>query len=227
MEKTSLDGVESVVSTEGMYSCAILVVDFYVSFSYAVFCRGFCGTRTLPFTEPIQVGKETDGLYIMCRLTSDDEPERRVWKVTTRSEQSRGEQLYQAMFELPAKKEEWTRIEIPFSSFVQVRGPRIVDGAPSLNVTKGIYQIGISLSKFMLSKNVTEIANFRPGFFELQIKEIGIYLKGEDEVSVTIPATLTKTEAANNRPILLKLLLPLAKMFFDEKRYEICRSASF
>ncbi len=158
---------------------------------------------------------------MICRLTSDDEPERRVWKVTTRSEQSRGEQLYQAMFQLPANQEEWNRVEVPFSRFVQVRGPRVVGGAPTLDVSNGLFQIGISLSKFMISTNVTEIPNFRPGFFELQIKEIGVYRKADEPINVITPTTLSKNEAEKKRPILLKLLLPVAKVFFSEKRYAL------
>lgn len=184
-------------------------------------CSGFCGTRTLPFTEPIQVGN-SKGLYLKCRLTSDDEPERRVWKVTTRTDQFRGEQLYQAMFELPQKPNDgnWSLIEIPFTSFSQVRGPRLVEGAAALNVSNsGIYQIGISLSKFKMARNVTEIENFRPGFFELQIKEIGAYNTYQLEEAIASPNTLTKKEADSKRPLILKLLLPIAKIFFNEKRY--------
>lgn len=181
---------------------------------------GFCGTRTLPFQEPIQIGSEAEGIYLLCRFTSDEEPERRVWKVTTRSEQSRGEQLYQAMFELPKPVEgNWTRVEVPFSSFVQVRGPRVVEGAPPLDVSNGLFQIGVSLSKFKIAKNVTEVPNFRPGYFELQIKEIGAYSKEkESSLELAAPSTLSKREMDKKRPLLLKILLPLAKVFFSEKR---------
>jgi hypothetical protein len=180
---------------------------------------GFCGTRTLPFQEPIRVGNEAEGIYLLCRLTSDDEPERRVWKVTTRSEQSRGEQLYQSMFELPKPVEgDWNRVKIPFSSFIQVRGPRVVEGAPPLDVSNGLFQIGISLSKFSIARNVTEVPNFRPGYFELQIKEIGGYTQKKESLELATPATLSKREAAKKKPLVLKIILPLAKIFFSEKR---------
>ena len=182
---------------------------------------GFCGTRTLPFDQPIQVGQEAEGIYLEYRFTSDEEPERRVWKVTTRSESSRGEQLYQAMFQLSAAtpdKGEWKRAEIPFSSFQQVRGPRLVEGGPALNVSNGLYQIGLSLSKFMISMNVTEIPNFRPGYFELHIKEIGIY-SGTRDVNLAVPTTMSTDEIAKKKPLVLKLLLPLSAIFFNEKRY--------
>lgn len=204
----------------------------YFLFLQKKYYRGFCGTRTLPFEKPIEVGRQAEGIYLDYRFTSDDEPDRRVWKITTRSEQSRGEQLYQAMFNLSVapttndndvEEEEWTRTEIPFRTFQQVRGPRLIEGAPKLDVTNGLYQIGLSLSKFMISKNVTEIPNFRPGYFELQIKEIGIYTRQEKEeeedVKIPVPTTLSKSEIAKRRPLLLKILLPIAKLFFSEKRY--------
>ncbi len=197
------------------HMCACLFVIFVVK-------RGFCGTRTLPFDQPIKVGQEAEGIYLQYRFTSDEEPERRVWKVTTRSESSRGEQLYQAMFQITTAatpdKWEWNRAEIPFSSFQQVRGPRLVEGGPALNVSNGLYQIGLSLSKFMISKNVTEIPNFRPGYFELYIKEIGIY-SGKRDVNLAVPTTLSKNEIAKKKPLVLKLLLPLFAVFFNEKRY--------
>ena len=160
-----------------------------------------------------------DGLYLKCRLTSDDEPERRIWKVTTRTEKSRGEQLYQAMFDLPKTPEnEWSQVHIPFSSFLQVRGPRLVEGAEPLNATGGLFQVGISLSKFQMAKNVAELENFRPGYFELQLQDIGVYKNGDIIETVVSPTTLDKAEAAKRRPLLLKILLPVAKVFFSEKR---------
>jgi hypothetical protein len=182
------------------------------------FPRGFCGARTLPFEGPLKVG-DAEGLYLQCRLTSDEEPERRVWKVTTRSEQSRGEQLYQAMFEMPkTRDDEWSTVKIPFSSFVQVRGPRMVEGGAPLNTTAGLFQIGISLSKFQIGKNVTEIENFRPGYFELQLKEIGVYKADKMDLAVASPNTLPKEVVAKNRPFVLKILFPIVKIFFSEKR---------
>ncbi|KAG7356212.1 complex I intermediate-associated CIA30 domain containing protein [Nitzschia inconspicua] len=189
---------------------------------------GFCGTRTMPFEEPLKVGANVDGFYILCRFTSDDEPQRRVWKMTTRTESSRGEQLYQAMFEIPPSEKddemEWMQITIPFDSFAQVRGPRLVEGAPSLNVTGGLYQIGVTLSKFQIGTNVTELPNFRAGYFELQIKEIGVYnkevLSTETEtplLETEVVKTLSLEEANKKRPILLKILSPVTNVLFSEK----------
>lgn len=193
--------------------------------SWSGVCRldggGFCGMRTLAFQEPLKVG-DADGFYLDCRLTSDDEPERRVWKMTTRSERSRGEELYQAQFTLPSSTNtttnEWTRVKIPFSSFRLVRGPRMVqDGAP-LNVTGGLYQIGLSLSKFQIATNTTELPNFRPGFFELQLRTIGLYSDVVTSLQVTEPSTLTPEEAKRKRPLIVKMLLPVLSLLFSEER---------
>lgn len=259
---------------------------------------GFCGTRTLPFQDGrplsmrinpseedgtgIQDGNTTttttkdnteeyyEGFFITVRFASDQEPERRVWKLSTRTENVQNtEQVYQAIFEIPKQQNDkddttgWTTIYVPFASFIEVRGPRIVENAPPLNVQNGgIYQIGLSLSKFQTkSTNVTELPNFRSGYFDLHIQTIGVYYhtkttnhhdKTSDEqenqtkssssraagaASSTTPVTttlattpapstnsvvtlrtVTKQEAKQNRPWLVKLLLPLVKLFFNEQR---------
>jgi Complex I intermediate-associated protein 30 (CIA30) len=168
--------------------------------------------------EPIQVG-DAEGFYLLCRLTSDDEPERRVWKMTTRVEKSRGEQLYQAKFELPKTSfDEWNRVLVPFSSFVQVRGPRMVEGAPALNTTNGLFQIGLSLSKFQIASRASELENFRPGFFELQIKEIGVFRSQASNLTINAPTTLTKEDIEKKKPMMLKILFPVVRVLFNENR---------
>mmetsp|Transcript_24300 Transcript_24300/g.51688 ORF Transcript_24300/g.51688 Transcript_24300/m.51688 type:complete len:407 (+) Transcript_24300:121-1341(+) len=209
--------------------------------SWSGVCRtdggGFCGTRTLPFRDgvPLKVvdnddeNKQRDGFYLKVRLASDNEPERRVWKLTTRVENvQRSEQLYQAMFEIPKQDgesgDEWKTIQVPFDTFIQVRGPRIVENGPPLNVTGGLFQVGMTMSKFQIASNTTEFNDFRPGYFELQIQEIGVYGSSSsavaaDSVPVTdIPVTLTKEQAQSKRPVALKILGPVLKLFFSEKR---------
>jgi hypothetical protein len=68
----------------------------YFSLSSYSFFRGFCGFRTNPFVEPLIPCDDNGGFYITCRLVSDNEPERRVWKMTTRTRPDRGELLYHA-----------------------------------------------------------------------------------------------------------------------------------
>jgi Complex I intermediate-associated protein 30 (CIA30) len=203
---------------------------------------GFCGTRTLPFEEPLQVGKDAQGLYLRCRFTSDNEPQRRVWKLTTRTEASRGEQLYQAMFEIPYDTDDndatdtWQTIVVPFSSFAQVRGPRLVQDGVPLNITGGLYQIGMTMSKFQMGANTTELPDFRAGFFELQLSEVGVYSNisvsrsegaaagsessSDVDLGIATPVkTLSKEEVEQKRPMLLKVLSPVFKVLFNEKRY--------
>ena len=177
---------------------------------------GFCGTRTLPFRQPLEVG-DAEGLYMDCRLVSDDEPERRVWKISTRTEASRGEELFQSQCSIPktTDDDEWARVLVPFADFTRVRGARFVEGASSMNVTGGIYQIGVTMSKFVIAQNMTSIQNFRPGFFELHLKEIGLYSR--QPVQVGIPTTLSTDEVKQKRPLFLKVIFALSKIFFSEQ----------
>lgn len=171
--------------------------------------------RTLAFEEPLQVG-DAHGFYIDCRLVSDDEPEKRVWKMTTRSKASRGEELYQAQLNMVSN--EWTRVLVPFSSFKLVRGPRMVPDAAPLNTTGGLYQIGLSLSKFQMAQNMTELENFRPGYFNVELKTIGVYSHATNTLSVNEPSTLSLEESKRKRPILVKILAPVFGLLFSEER---------
>lgn len=197
---------------------------------------GFCGWRTNPFVEPLQVKDDGNGagLYVQCRLTSDQEPERRVWKISTRTKPGdRGELLYQAPFPFTSNQQpnvngDWTTVQVPFDTFRYVRGPRIVPDGPSFDASNGLYQIGMTMSKFAFGVNTTELENFRDGFFELQIKEIGVYNNVNQAVASTDavqsdavavpPKVLTKIQTKQQRPLLLKLLFPLIRMlFFSEQ----------
>lgn len=206
------------------------VVTLYIFFLHS----GFCGFRTNPFVEPLIPNDENGGFYVTCRLVSDNEPERRVWKMTTRTRPDRGELLYQAPVNLTAvyaaesssdsplntPSQEFRTIQVPFSEFRYVRGPRMVPGPP-LNVSAGLYQIGMTMSKFAFAPEPLEINNFRDGFFELQIREIGLYkhqtMDSKDEVAVQPPKILTKSEAKTLRPLLIKILSPVSRLFFSEQ----------
>jgi len=159
---------------------------------------GFCGFRTLPFKEALDTTNQ-DGIYINCRLASDDEPQRRVWKMTMRTQSKRTTEIvYQAEFTLGTNdggEGEWSRVRIPFDSFQLVRGPRLVPDMPPADVSDGIFQIGVSLSKFVMGVNMTELSNFRPGYFELQIQSIGFYTGGE-VIPVGSSSTTTTTSSA-------------------------------
>ena len=201
---------------------------------------GFCGWRTNPFVEPLQV-KDGDGLFVKCRLTSDQEPERRVWKISTRTKPGdRGELLYQAPFPFTSNQQQsvvgdWTTVQVPFDTFRYVRGPRIVPDGPPFDASKGLYQIGMTMSKFVFGENTTELENFRDGFFEFQIKEIGVYKKVTQSVASTDaaqsdavavpPKVLTKSQTKQQRSLLLKVLLPVVRMLFFSEQSQRRKSA--
>mmetsp|Transcript_3083 Transcript_3083/g.6281 ORF Transcript_3083/g.6281 Transcript_3083/m.6281 type:complete len:430 (+) Transcript_3083:254-1543(+) len=209
--------------------------------SWSGVCRtdggGFCGTRTLPFKSAPLNATNQDGVFMDCNLASDDEPEKRIWKFTVRTDTSRGEMVYQAQFDLKAAIDKatlnsnadtsdthpWARVMVPFDQFQLVRGPRLVPDGPKLDVSGGIFQIGMTLSKFQIAANTTQLEDFRPGYFNLHIQSIGFYRNEAGDNGVTngsgakVPDTFTKKEAESKRPLVLKLLLPVAKLLFSEQ----------
>jgi hypothetical protein len=162
--------------------------------------------------EPLQVGN-SDGFYLRCRLASDDEPDRRVWKLSTRTRNDRAEGLYQAPFNVSSDS---TTVTVPFSTFRYVRGPRVQADGPAFNASTGLYQLDMTMSKFVFGTNVTELEDFRDGFFELQIREIGVY-SGETKAAVSDLKVLSKEESKKKSPVLLKVLRPIGKVFFSEQ----------
>ena len=184
---------------------------------------GFCGFRTLPFVTPINVSS-ADGLFVDCRLVSDDEPERRVWKMTVRTESGyRGEQVYQAEFDMPKRPSDengWNRIFVPFENFQLVRGPRLVADGPPIDVSNGLFQIGFTMSKFKIAYNTTELDHFRAGYFDLQIEKIGSFVKDNSKSNVPSDINIeteSKEMVKKKRPIIFKVLGPALKFFFSEK----------
>ena len=189
--------------------------------------------RTLPFKDAPLNATDQDGVYLDCMLVSDDDADRRMWKMTVRTDSSRGEQVFQAQFDLQKAMYEakirgddtWARVLVPFDSFQLVRGPRLIVDSDPLDVSGGIYQIGMTMSKFKIAVNTTELENFRAGFFNMHIKEIGFYNDNDDTTTPgmavasdeVVPHTLSKKEAESKRPMLLKMLLPVAKLLFSEK----------
>lgn len=189
--------------------------------------------RTLPFTTPLNATNQ-EGVYLDCKLVSDDEADRRMWKMTVRTDSSRGEQVYQSEYDLHKAMKlaatagaEYARVVVPFDKFKLVRGPRMIPDGPKLDVTGGIFQIGMTLSKFKMGVNTTTLEDFRPGFFDMRIQGIGFYTDSQgDTVAVpakgsapsnAVPDTLSKKEAEKKRPLILKMLLPLSKILFSEK----------
>jgi hypothetical protein len=180
---------------------------------------GFCGFRSNAFRQPLQVA-DADGFYFIGRLASDLEPERRVWKFSTRTKPDRGELVYQAPISFPKNQTAWHRVNIPFDDFRLVRGPRIVPDGPSLNTTGGIYQVGMTMSKFVFGTNTTELADFRDGFFEVQLKEIGLYKQQlpSKELIVESPQILSDSEFKKQQPLIFKIVFPFFRLLFSESR---------
>lgn len=175
----------------------------------------------MPFHEPLDVSNG-DAIYVTCRLNSDLEAHRRIWKLTVRTDRTRGEQVYQSILTIPStkQKDEFFTLQVPFESLRLVRGARLVPEANPFNNTKGVYQIGLVLSKFSMAEQMTAMPNFRPGFFELLLKDIGVVYKNAAAAapsSLTV-ASLTKMDANAKRPMLIKTLMPLSRIIFTEKR---------
>jgi hypothetical protein len=124
------------------------------------------------------------------------------------------------------------RCLVPFATFEMVRGPRRVANAPPLNYTAGLYQLGMTMSKFAWEGG--ELPNFRDGVFQVHIKEIGIYYDqiGKEGTASTLvaaaaaatttatttaatakPGILSKDESRRKRPLVLTTVL-----FFSEAR---------
>lgn len=217
----------------GGVSSSTLVVDENIPYAkWFGICRtdggGFCGVRTLPFkngplnaTVPGDSGATADGVYLKIRLVSDNESDRRVWKVTTRVKPNdRGEQLYQAMYQIPniPDSENYTTIAVPFDDFRLVRGPNLVPGGPPLDVSQGLYQVGLTMSRFPFGEK--PLKNFREGFFEVHVQEIGFYSDSSPQSSPLVldpPEVLSKDEARKRIPLIVKILLPISRVFFTEQ----------
>lgn len=170
------------------------------------------------------------GLYVEMKLVSDNEPDRRVWKFTTRTRPDRGEQLYQSPIIgwNSSMAGEFTKLLVPFETFQLVRGARRIADGPPLNYTAGLYQLGMSMSKFAWAG---EMENFREGLFQAHIKEIGVYYGAEDEIKAletSKPGILSKEETKRKQPLVVKILLPVLNLLFiSEARYVIYSSLIF
>jgi len=205
--------------------------------------------RTKPLRHPIAVPSgDGAGLYLDVTLSSDDEPSRRVWKVTLRTDpRSRGELLYQSAFRMPPTSSSETfaaddddscsgrsssrRVFVPFDSFRLVRGPRVVsdeeeDGV-TLDVSNGLTQVGLSLSKFVMGETMTVLEDFRAGYFDVRVERIGFYTEGggsgggettPGDSGIVGAGEVPRVDDAATTPLLLTVLKPLAALVFSEKR---------
>ena len=192
---------------------------------------GFAGARSVALQTPLDLSG-FDGIALTVGFESDDEPERRTWKATVRTQNDRGEMVYQATFVPPvvdsSKKNEPNELppqtRIPWSNFRLVRGPTIVPDVPPLSKEQcaSVYGLGLIMSRFGPKGPMPE---FREGPFKLAVHAMGVF--AEDETPPP-PASLVSAAAGNvgkkasenrgTRNVVTFLLAPLIKIAFSEKR---------
>ena len=198
---------------------------------------GFTGCRSVALKTPLDL-TAFDGISIVCSLESDDEPERRTWKATVRTQNDRGEVVYQASFVPPVAKDvakdasKDAEVRIPWESFRLVRGPVVVPDAPPLSADRceAVYGLGLIMSRFGPNGPMPD---FRDGPFRLALHRYGVYASngGGVDPPTTLPwaAMLGDRSSENsgrtkNSPLSL-VLGPLIKLVFSEKarRRRRCR----
>ena len=190
---------------------------------------GFTGARSVSLQTPLDLSA-FDGIALQCGFESDAEPERRVWKATVRTQNDRGEMVYQATFAPPvvdaaAKTRIPAETRIPWSSFRLVRGPAVVPDVPPLSAEQcgSVYGLGLIMSRFGTAGPMPE---FREGPFRLAVHALGVYSEKPDVAEA--PESLLAAASANlgkkasenrgSRNVVTFLLSPLIKLAFDEKR---------
>jgi len=197
---------------------------------------GFAGARSVALRTPLDLSA-FDGLALTCGFESDAEPERRTWKATVRTQNDRGEMVYQATFEPPvadaadAAADVPRETRIPWDAFRLVRGPTVVPDVPPLSAEQcgSVYGLGLIMSRFSARGPMPE---FREGPFRLAVHALGVYSASAADASASASASaapsLLAAASANagkrasenrgSRNVVTFLLSPLIKLAFDEKR---------
>ena len=198
---------------------------------------GFAGARSVALRTPLDLSA-FDGLALTCGFESDAEPERRTWKATVRTQNDRGEMVYQATFEPPvadaadAAADVPRETRIPWDAFRLVRGPTVVPDVPPLSAEQcgSVYGLGLIMSRFSARGPMPE---FREGPFRLAVHALGVYSSAADasasaSASASAAPSLLAAASANagkrasenrgSRNVVTFLLSPLIKLAFDEKR---------
>ena len=164
-------------------------------------------------------------------MESDDEPERRTWKATVRTQNNRGEVVYQASFVPPVASKDPAspkpaEIRIPWESFRLVRGPVVVPDTPPLSADQcaEVYGLGLIMSRFGARGPMPD---FREGPFRLALHGFGVYAGGSvvadaggDIASLSLSAAVAGGKTSENRgtrTALTFLLAPLIALVFSEK----------
>jgi hypothetical protein len=197
---------------------------------------GFAGARSVALQTPLDLSA-FDGLALTCGFESDAEPERRTWKATVRTQNDRGEMVYQATFAPPvadaadAAADIPRETRIPWDAFRLVRGPTVVPDVPPLSAEQcgSVYGLGLIMSRFSARGPMPE---FREGPFRLAVHALGVYSSSATDASASASASaapsLLAAASANagkrasenrgSRNVVTFLLSPLIKLAFDEKR---------
>jgi len=198
---------------------------------------GFAGARSVALRTPLDLSA-FDGLALTCGFESDAEPERRTWKATVRTQNDRGEMVYQATFEPPVADAADAAADIlpcetriPWDAFRLVRGPTVVPDVPPLSAEQcgSVYGLGLIMSRFSARGPMPE---FREGPFRLAVHALGVYSSSAADASASASASaapsLLAAASANagkrasenrgSRNVVTFLLSPLIKLAFDEKR---------
>jgi len=197
---------------------------------------GFAGARSVALRTPLDLSA-FDGLALTCGFESDAEPERRTWKATVRTQNDRGEMVYQATFAPPvadaadAAADVPRETRIPWDAFRLVRGPTVVPDVPPLSAEQcgSVYGLGLIMSRFSARGPMPE---FREGPFRLAVHALGVYSASAADASASASASaapsLLAAASANagkrasenrgSRNVVTFLLSPLIKLAFDEKR---------
>ena len=189
---------------------------------------GFTGARSVALRRPLDLSPY-DGLMIACAFESDDEPERRTWKATVRTQNDRGEVVYQASFVPPVSSgvsEEASCVCIPWSEFRLVRGPVVVPGVPPLSKDRcdSVYGLGLIMSRFGPRGPMPD---FREGPFRLALRGLGVFSDSPSDASppaldlvaaVAENAGKKSSENRGTRNVVTWILAPLIKVAFSESR---------
>lgn len=151
------------------------------------------------------------------RFTSDDDVGKRTFKLTLRDDDTRGEYVFQQMFTIPSSSSSsssWFDVKVPFEELLPVRGPVINKEGRNFNESN-VMQIGVVVSKFVISETMQSISDFRPGYFSMDFNEIGFYTTSPTLNSPLQPPQLQPPKVQN--PLPLSLFVPIFKLFFNEQ----------
>ena len=101
-EKAGVSEVMNIIGSPEGRRCILVddIVDSAGTLCNAAQALMDAGARSVSLQTPLDLSS-FDGLALTCGFESDAEPERRTWKATVRTQNDRGEMVYQATFTPP------------------------------------------------------------------------------------------------------------------------------